>query len=239
MQGMLERLPNTRDLEKAYHALGKQGTVSHEALALYSQWSRLDARLAEIWVLYVFSNWKRYNPIELHEILLRAPWPSAAAVLLEFVDRAMTEKKEDLRIFRHWKRIVVHGIQAAHFEQFFIGQRKVASDAMFEDARFSLAQYKKWGYLSREILFNKQLFPSGKATRARNGRGGSAPHSHEPVTREEVLRSLLERQTRVSIQDYLLALGNSISRRQAERDLGTSRWVRAVGNTRARVYVRR
>jgi hypothetical protein len=32
---------------------------------------------------------------------------------------------------------------------------------MFDDARLALSEYKKWGYLSREVLISKQLYPRG------------------------------------------------------------------------------
>jgi hypothetical protein len=233
MKNGLKRIPAEKDLEKAYAEL--RGELAEGRLALYAQWARFDPRLAEIWVRTTLSRWKLVHPIVMHEALAGEPWPSAAGPLLEFVGRAVRATPEEAKLFKSWKEMVMQGFAPASWEQYFIGQRRIAGQAMIDDARFSLNEYRRWGYLSREILFNKQAFPP-ELRGPRRGRAGGGTHSIAPDVRESILRQLLRERSRVTTHDYLQALGNSISRRQAERDLKRARWLRAEGRTKGRSY---
>ncbi len=236
MRPGLERIPSQGDLERAYADLS--GAPGPQALARYSQWSRFDPRLAEIWVATLLREWKRVHPIELREALLKQPWPAAAGPLIEFVARAVRARPADSRTFRAWKLMATDGLAPADWEQFFIGQRRIAGAAMLEDARFALGEYRRWGYLSREVLFNKQRFPA-ELRGTRRGREGGGTHSLAPEVRQEILRELLRDRSRISTRDYLQAVGNCISERQATRDLLRSRWVTPAGQTKGRCFVRR
>src|SRR5262245_43177693 len=151
---MIASAPSARELQDAYRALihSQPAPPDCSQLALFTQWSRHDPRLAELWVRYVWRHWKEINPIELNDRVGRPKWPAAAAVLVEFVERAIAGRQ----LFAHWKKAVEEGIRKAEGEQFFIGLRKPGGKAMFEDARFSHAEYRKWGFLGRAIPFNKQ-----------------------------------------------------------------------------------
>jgi hypothetical protein len=236
MKNGLKKIPTDQDLAKAYAAL--RGALGAGELAAYSQWTRFDPRLAEIWVKAVLERWKSVHPIELHESLKREPWPGAAGVLLEFVARAVRAEPAEARLFKLWKEMVLQGFGRAPWEQYFIGQRRIAGKAMIEDARFSLSEYRKWGYLGREILFNKQAFPP-ELQGTRRGRSGGGTHSLALEVREGILKELLRERPRITTRDYIQALGNSISPRQAERDLLGARWLMPVGNTKGRSFVRR
>jgi hypothetical protein len=236
MRGGLVDLPGTADLGRAYEALlhGRPERPDEAQLALYAQWARFDPRLAEIWVRFVGERWKSLNPVALNEALAAQPWPAAGAVLLEFAVRAAAAEEGRERPAL-WKKLATGGIAPAPLEQYFIGSRLPGGTAMLEDARFPLREYRRWGYLSREILFNKQRLPSG----APGPRAAAGTHALEPEVRREVLRALLERSPRLSTRQYWEALGRSVSLRQAERDLAASPLVKAEGGTRGRRFVRR
>lgn len=240
MKGGLEHIPTQSDLQRAYEMLlhAQPRPASSAELALFSQWARFDPRFAEIWVSQLLERWKAINPIDLREALLRQPWPATAAVLLEFVEHAMVEA-EARRLFRLWKRLVTADFPRGNDEQFFIGQRRMAGKAMFDDVRFALDEYRKRGYLAREVLFNKQMLPAKAASMARKKYERVRTHTIAPATRAQILKAILERSSRICTDEYWNAVGKTISRRQAERDLEDSPLVRAVGNTKGRYYVKR
>ncbi len=226
--------PQTNDLANAYSRLQhlRPQPPNESAVALYSQWARFDPRLAEIWVKFIAASWQSLNPIALRSELIQLPWPGVAGVLLEFSKRAISG---DRGLFNAWMNLVLHGLPPGDWEQFFIGQHKPGGKAMFDDARFSLAEYRKWGYLGRAILFNKQRLPKDVA--AHGPRAGTT-HTMDFGTRIEVIRSLLEKAPSLTARDYREATENAISARQAERDLLSCSWLAPHGSTRGRYYTR-
>jgi hypothetical protein len=168
---------------------------------------------------------KKINPIELREELLKECWPAAALVLLGFVSHSL--EKSEFALFNHWKELICHEIDKANFEQFFIGLRSLAGKMMFDDARFSTQEYLSWGYLGREVLFNKAVAFS------------KPMYSLGVNTRREILKSLLEKQQRITVFDYWIAVGKCISRRQAERDLLNFSNLSPVSHTKGRYYIKR
>lgn len=251
MRGGLATIPGATDLERAYRLLfvrssrgtGRARQPTCAELALFSQWARFDPRLAEILVQYVIVTWRRIHPVELHQALHTQPWPGACAVLLEFAERGVGAAGGcDSAVFRHWKAAVTAHVALANWEQFFIGQRRIGGEAMQGDARFAFEEYRRWGYLAREILFNKQRLPVDSpragATGPERDRSAAGTHRLGVTTRLEILKTLLERSARLRARDYWEAIGRSVSLRQAERDLKASGLVRARGRTRARWFAK-
>lgn len=233
MKGGLTHIPSPDERAIAYEAVQhfghpKAAPLDLHLLALYTQWTRFDPRLAEICVLFFVRHWKELLPLKLREELLKQPWPGACAVLLEFSQRDFLESKEK-QSFKNWRTLVTQGFPKSNEEQYFIGLRPIASIGMVDDARLSLAEYRKWGFLAREVLFNKQKLPSGR------GR----THTIEPAVRREILKELLRARHRVTAVEYQEELGQAISLRQAERDLKSCALLRPRGNTRGRTWVKR
>src|SRR5262245_10218933 len=77
----LSSVPSLKSLQFAYDKLLKN-SFSAKDLALWTQWSRLDPRLAEILVSNFSKNWKKISPIELNIEILKQPWSAALGVLL-------------------------------------------------------------------------------------------------------------------------------------------------------------
>lgn len=225
----LVTLPGLADLGPAYDLLQhcRPSVPTAEQLALFSQWTRFDPRLGELWTKHVVERWEALDPMSLRAALQRQPWPAAAAVLLEFAERAISRSRALTKLFRLWKGVVTEGFAKANWEQYFIGQRRLAGKAMVDDARFALSEYKRWGYLGREIPFNK-----ASAARAR-------VCTIDSGTRLELLKALLESSPRITTRDYWNAIGRAVSRRQAERDLRNSPLLRPIGRTRGRCFARR
>ncbi len=215
-------LPSTAALEQAYEKLifARPSAPSPSELALYSQWSRLDPRLAELIVEYLFSAWKSIDPMALRRALLQLPWAAAFAALCEFVLIRIESESEDSRLFHKWADLICEGFPCGSDEQFFIGLRQIGGKEMELDARFPLHAYQKWGYLARENLVHRQ---------ARAG--------FSKATRLNILEDLMARLPRIRTQDYVQALEGSVSDRQAQRDLEQCPSLKAVGHTRARYFV--
>ncbi|MCB0386504.1 MAG: hypothetical protein KDD43_14015 [Bdellovibrionales bacterium] len=220
MKGLI-RYPQTEDLAKAIHVLQTGREIETTNLALFSQWSRLDPRVGEVLVQFVFHHWREIEPLSLNQELHKQPWPAAMGVILEFVDLQL--KSPDRSCFRHWAALVMNGVtKQSGWPQFFHGFRSLGGKLMLDDARFSLSPYRKWGFVSQELLVK-----TDKKLR-RN------PWSKE--VRLVLLRDLLQRQKRIRIAEYLQLLHYQISTRQAERDLAELKGVHSTGNTKARIY---
>lgn len=220
----LEKIPSEKEREKVYEIL--QGLRSKKTsqeitpnkLALYIQWTRFDPRLAEIIVGYIVKNWIAMNPMSLNDCLKKQPWPQAGGVILEFAKKAIDLKTR--KKFSYWSNLVTSDFQKAPLQQFFIGLRKVGGKEMLSDARFASDEYQKWGYLAKEVLFNKSKFGV----------------KYDPEVRKEILKDLLTRNQKMTTRQYHNILGQGITIRQAERDI--LKWQNILlvvrNNTRAR-----
>lgn len=209
MKGLLF-LPSQKDLEKAYEGL--QQPVPAQDLTLFTQWSRFDPRLGEILVSHFARFWREYNPLEISKLNQLQPWPAALGVLLEFCERSLKiSQVKDMKSFCLWKDLILEEVSLAPEEQYFIGLRKLAGKLMFQDVRGSLQEYRKWGFLGREVLLNK--------AQAIHLSTSSPPGRLSPKVRKQILEDLLEAQPEITVNDYLQATQFLISRRQAERDL--------------------
>lgn len=221
--------PSHADLEKSYelllHQIPRSPSVSE--LSLYSQWCRIDPRLAEIWVQFIGREWKTIHPLVLRDALLGCYWPSAAGVLLEFV--AQTVPSSDANLFSKWKGLVTEGFQKGKNEQFFIGLWQLGGVLMFEDARFTRVEYRKWGYLGRENLNRARTISRQRRKKS----------SLDSSTRIEILKYLLDTCEKVNTALYWEAIGKCVSRRQAERDLIDCGLVKGYGRTRNKFYVQK
>ncbi len=220
----LKQLPNLENLETAYlsliHEQPDRPKVSD--LVKFSQWSRLDPRLAEIWVQYIGRHWSSLNPLELRTAVASQPWPAAVGLLLDFSQEIVEAEAKQVKVFKIWKRLIVDGIVRANDEQFFLGLRHLGGAEMLDDARLSVERYRRWGFLGRENLIPK------KSSEGFVGR----------EQRKEILSDLLAQSRRITTHQYWQELGRCISKRQAERDLRENSALRGRGRTKARYYER-
>ena len=224
----LESVPTLSDLGEAYLLLqNPRALIDVSQWGLWSQWSRFDPRLAEQWVAHCALSWRSIPSGELNLNLSRLPWPHAGALLLAHVKQFHLASKAEKRSFSLWAHSVTDGIKPSPApELFFIGTRAFAGKQVWLDASRSLSIYKKWGYLGREILKNKAASQLGKKM--------TLVSAH---VRRSVLKELIQRQTRIRVSEYRVALDGHVSLRQAERDLSGNPALRPRGDTKGRFYV--
>ncbi len=223
MKGGLRRIPSVDELAEAAEALRREGPPDAARLALWGQWCRFDARMAELWVVALARVWRQVNPVALHEAALEQPWPSVVGVLLELVDRRIS-RAERVR-YRGWKTATCAGIPKAPWQQFFIGLDRIAGPRMQDEARYAAKEYRRWGFLSREPV---------AAPKERVGVRRSLTVA--PDVRRALLADLLRSRGRITVQEYLDALPAALNRRQAQRDLASFSGASAIGRTRACWY---
>ena len=220
----LKKTPSEKKLSQVYSILQTE-TVSEKQIALYSQWSRLDPRLAEILIQHLSLRWKHYHPIKLNSILRSQTWPAALGVLLNHVpiyhQQKTTNWKEE-SLFNSWSHCVMNSIPPAKNELFFIDLYKPGSKFLYREAFYSTKMYKKYGYLGKELLINKAK-PSIKTLIPLN-------------QRQAILSELLETRKTLTVKEYLSEL--QIPPKQAQRDLKNHPQLRSYGNTRNRKFVK-
>ena len=227
MRVKLESIPKTLDLQRAYGELQGLSPVilNEERIARYIRWSRFDSRLAEILVSYFVKNWRKLNPVQLNEALSLFAWGAAAGVLLEFAFANLKKSSDQLPKFKLWSALVMEGLPMEDFQLYFIGLQPLGGKSMREDAQYSLSEYKKWGFLGREVLLNKASFQADLKLR---------PLDKE--VRQQKIKQLMDQHFQVNAKMYWKAVCESISLRQAERDLKSCEWLESFGQTKGRMY---
>ncbi len=227
MRGLLS-IPSPKELASAYAAFqNPSGVPSVREWALWSQWTRFDPRLAEQWVARMQRDWRKVSPEVFRQELVLQPWPQAAGVLLEFC--ALLLFSEDLKVFRLWQGIALHGLDLdSSGGQFFIGLRAFAAQLMRDDVEWSLHPYLEWGFLGREVLIH-----------------GAKPGDWTLLPAEKRRRAILgylSTHARGSITDLQKASGGWVTRRQLERDLQLltrQGRVKKKGQTKGALYYKR
>ena len=224
----LKNIPSTRQIAKAYQVLqNKQHPLAPcPVLVHYAQWSRLDPRLGELVVKYISQHWKNLHPIELNNCLQNTVWPAVFGLIIEHISYDYKKKnKTELALFNKWSECVLHNVQPAKGELFFIHLYRPGSKLLYEEALYSLKIYKKWGYLASDLMFNK-FTCSHKVLLS-------------PAQRREVLNKLLKKRKTFKVIDYLKELNFQIPVKQAQRDLKNHLGLSSLGNTRNKIYLKK
>jgi len=189
-----------------------------ELAVLAAQASRQDPRLLWALVELLARHYDRFDPLKVRRALAGARWPATLGVAFEFARLvAGSAELDDVATF------VLAGVRPARNERFFLGTRAFAGPLARRDAEESLAEYLRWGYMSREEPISKEL-------------GSPAHGTLAPQQRMNLLRRLAERPGDFTLGDYLEALRGRASRRQATRDLGTAPFLARSGTTRGARY---
>lgn len=237
----LKRLPRNLELNSAYTELESSGPPEREErragrerdplaipkLALYSQWARLDARLAEVLTGYLL--WKGAN-LEIGNLLRELsnqPWPRAILVPLRFVELAAASDFQRIAV-----RAVIESIEEAFpaksNDLFFIPLQRMNRVVLNEAIGLCSSPYVRSGFLGSASLLAKGRQPEGATTLG------------API-RKRILESFLSRLSlgeSFSVEDYLAECNGQVTRRQAQRDLEQSKRLRPKGHTRGRRYER-
>lgn len=216
----LEALPSMTDLLDAYNRLqSADELLPADQLALYSQWSRLDPRLAQIMVEHLARHWRQIRSGELWDELQKQPWPRAILVLLRFAELAVPKSEE--KKLRHIIQALDEDLPAIPPQLFFIflqGPNRMVVD---EEVRYRTLPYRLSGFIGSQSLLGRSRWPADKTFLA-------------PNDRRRILTRLLRDHDQVTVADYMAACKHLVSRRQAQRDLMAT--ARASGFTRNRIY---
>ncbi|MHB8420761.1 MAG: hypothetical protein ACYDCL_22025 [Myxococcales bacterium] len=196
--------------------LGKPS--SEETLVLASDASRQDPRLLWVLVDLLARSYDRFHPLLLRRAAMNGRFPGALGVAFEFAKQARpSQELSDMADF------VTKRLPRARGESFFIGAHALGGALARREAEESLAEYKRWGYLSREVPVAKEL-------------GSSARGHLGAAERMNVLRRVADSRQTFSLADYVAALGGRASLRQASRDLASAPFLKKTGTTRGARY---
>ncbi len=232
MSADLTRPLEPGELPRLYHelaGLGARAEGAHvrwgfgplapeEVLVVAAQASRRDPRLLWLLVELLARRYDRFDPLKLRRAAQESRWPATLAVALEFATRiAGRQELADYAAF------VTRRFARGGDERFFLGTRAFGGALSRRDVEESLAEYRRWGYFSREEPIAKELGSPVRGTLRR-------------PERMNLLRRLAGSKQAVTISDYLEELGGRGSRRQATRDLATAPFLKASGTTRGAKY---
>lgn len=224
----LSKIPSEKQISKAYKALQfSPGLVCVKNLALWSQWTRLDPRLGEIFIEYISKFWTAYNPVDINQQLKKQIWPAVFGVILEQVPFYYLQNRRtkywNKKLFLNWSKCVMTNILPAQNEQFFIGIYKAGGKLMKEECFYAIKPYCQWGYYSKDLLINKAQIPRKTLISVSQ--------------RKAIIDELLESHKRIRVKDYLEKLNFQVHRRQAQRDLKNHKRLKSCGHTKGKYYI--
>jgi len=197
--------------------------VAEKDWAEFAQWGRFDPRLAEMWIAALSKYWKTLNPIQLMTENLKTNTPAVMGLLLDQCEGFKISKAER-SVFRAWKNLVLTGVEIASGKLFLIGIHPFASP--LSEFQFASKLYTRWGFGGKDIFVNKFLSVQKNVQKS----------ILEPEKRLLLLKHLIQSKKRFSVNDYILACENRISRRVAQKDLASHQSLKSSGDTRARFY---
>ncbi len=221
----LAKIPDHKNLLRAYSLLQtRKSALTEPQLLLYSQWTRFDARLMEQLIVHIARFWREFSVIRLNTGISKQVWPQCLAVCLE---QGLILVNKDKRLYKNWVKAVLTGVRVAPYQSYFIGIRSFASEYSRVAAASPVRAFSKWGFAESELQINKiTTYPS---------------ESFSSVSRENLLKKHMSqsKEARFQLIKYLELCKFSISRRQAQRDLKSFRWIKAFGSTKGRFYLAR
>ncbi len=220
-------VPSEAEVQKAYALMQSGVSLSVSALVCFAQWTRFDPRLGELWLTALDRQWRSMAPVEVRRENLTQASPAALGVLLDQYKNFLCPR-DDKRLFQFWSSTALEGVLPANHENYFIGVQGFANQRVREDAEWPIKSFKKWGFMGRDVFLNK--FSLKQKSLQRTGIGA--------IERHKILAELIQFKDRITVNDYIAACGDLISKRVAQKDLQSFSGVKCVGNTRAKFYVK-
>lgn len=227
MKGLI-KIPQPSELFQAYTQLqNSRAVVKMKQIMTWSQWVRFDPRLGELLIQFISSHWQKLNPLEINQGLNDVMWPAVWGVLLDQAELLLKRQgiinKKEFLLYKAWAKVVMSGVQpASGGEQFFIGLLQPGGKTMVNLATKSSEDYRRWGFIGNETMINK--FSAQPRTVIHR------------KTRSRILEDLIKNTGTITVSDYMEALDNKVTRRQAQRDLCCHPMLHSSGFTRGRVY---
>ncbi len=212
---MLLSPPDTDTLSRAYYELSRLGAAAsgektdwpydpkskEELIALCADLSRYDPRLFGILVEYLLKHWQEVSPQALRAQYPRMNTPETVAVLAEFLKGAGVDDER-----KYFAEYLQRGLRPVPPQLFFKDIYAPGGKLSRRSIEESLAEYKRWGFHSRETptidVYKK-----------------TALGSFDADSRWNILHKLFEERPELRLGDYLEAVRGSITRQQALNDL--------------------
>jgi len=212
---MLVAPPDTETLSRAYYELSRLGAQAsgekspwpyqpnstEELLALCAELSRYDPRLFGILVEYLLRHWREIRPQDLRSHYAKMATPQCVAVLAEFLKSA--DPGPEVKYFVEYLQ---RGLSPVPFQLFYKDLYAPGGKLSKRSIEESLAEFKKWGFLSRE----RPTIDVHKKT---------SVGSLDADSRRNILTKLFEEKGELRLGDYLKAVHEGVTRQQALSDL--------------------
>jgi hypothetical protein len=174
---------------------------TEETLALAAEMSRYDPRLLGILVELLVHHAHRFSPQMIRAQYRLMSAPQTFAVIAEFVKTA-AQDPEVIYLMEYLQKGLKPVSPQLYYKTIYSPGGKLSQRAAEEP----LAQYKKWGFLAREAptvdVYQKK----------------TVGH-FDRDSRINILKRLFQEQGVLQLKDYLKAIGQTISRQQALKDL--------------------
>lgn len=219
----LHELPGKSKLIKAMNDLQKPARLDMKTIALYSQWARLEPRLAESFTLYLVEQWPHLEVGELIHQLKTQPWPRAILVPLRFV--LLRLAKPEQKLLRGIISTVQTSVNGHPWQLFFIPLQNPIRSVIYDEVELATSPYTQTHFLGKQSLLTHSLFPKNQTVLSSE-------------RRKAILIGLLQSRSEFSVNDYIQACEGLLTPRQAQRDLKECKDLTARGFTRNRTYRR-
>lgn len=207
--------PSQNDLARLYHELGRLGarTVgkkvawSHrpkdkeELLCLAGDFSRFDPRLFEALVEYMVRSWNKIAAITMRSYLQKMAVPQTVGVLGEFTKNMLLDAE-----VRNFFDYLLKDIPPVPFQLYFHNLTTPGTPAMQKMVTEGVLEFRKWGFLS-----------DMRPTVDQKGKKTTGHYDH--TTRHQIIKRLINKDSPITLAQYLRALHGSLSRQQAYLDL--------------------
>ncbi len=188
-----------------------------ELLTLAVLQGRYDPRLLQILVDFFSRGKFSGNPVELKESLLNEKGLELMAVIGEFVLQ-MTDSRRAKELMRY----LMTGVRPVPIQLFFPGLYRLGGKKITEVVEQPLWGFKKWGFLAADPPIPKEI--------------PKKIYLFDLDSRRNLLKKLAKERGRFRLKDYLGAIGRSISRQQALKDLKGTPWIQKRGTGKGSYY---
>lgn len=223
---------NNRESARLYWELAKRGAfcvgeklvwryqklAEGEFLCLALLQSRYDPTLLAVLIDYFTHESRDLHPISFKEILKKENALPVACMIGSFVQE-LTVDDRSKELFRY----LALGTRPVPYQLFYRGLYRIGGMKMAESAARPLWHFKRWGFLAADppLLkgrFTKRLFLFDRQSRL------------------QILRELAGSQGQFRLRDYLVRVGNSVSRQQALCDIRSFPKIRRLGKGKGTFY---
>ena len=191
-----------------------------EVLAIALEESRWDFRLLGILIDFFQKNFIHIKPFLLRNYIQKNKSPEVIGVIQEWVYTLNTSP--DLKDF--FTLLTKDLKRDDEYKLFNVGQAFILKNIQ-KEATSSLMQYKKWGFLCSEIPLLKENLIAEKRL-----------HLYSKEERMNILKELLSSYGEISLQEYLKAIKNSVTRQHARLDILSYKGIKHKGTTKGSIY---